>query len=252
MKKLYALLLVLALAATMCFGAMAEAVNYVGVWTLTGLRSGEQVIDPAAIGMDMTIVINEDGTCTLSTTGETEQGVWEGTETGLVITDAAGTTQECISRDGALVITIEDLEMILTPAELSGETSDEAAYAQVCAGLTVADFAGNWTLEHVETTFGVYGADELGAGMTVAIEGENATIVMTTDAGDSTFTAQCVTEEAEGLGTILWASFIDPATGEPDGSGMMFLLYDDGQLVWYEYDSSQQCEYYYCFSKDAE
>ena len=47
MKKLSALLLARVLAATMCLGAMAEEVSYVGAWTLTEIRSGELVMDPA-------------------------------------------------------------------------------------------------------------------------------------------------------------------------------------------------------------
>ena len=76
MKKLSALLLALVLAATLCFGAMAEEISYVGTWTLTEIRSGELVMDPATLGMDMTIVLSEDGTCILNTMGMTEEGLW--------------------------------------------------------------------------------------------------------------------------------------------------------------------------------
>lgn len=246
MKKLSALLLALALAATMCLGAMAEEVSYVGAWTLTEIRSGELVMDPATLGMDMAIVLNEDGTCTLTTMGTTENGTWAPAEGGISLTDASGVTDTILYRDGTLVLASEGIEMILTPAA-------EGEYAEILAGLTLADFAGNWVLEHVETTYGVFGVEDLGAEMTVSIVGADAVINMITESGTVTFNALCETEEADGLGTILWASFLD-SNGQPDGTGMMFLLYDDGQLVWYEYDSTegQEVEYFYCFDKAAE
>lgn len=247
MKKLSALLLALALAATLCFGAMAEEVSYVGAWTLTDIRMGEQSMDPAMMGMDMSIVLNEDGTCTLTTMGMTETGTWVPTEGGISLTDASGVTDTIAYRDGALVLTAEGIEMVLTPGAPEGE------YAEILAGLTIENFAGNWVLEHVETTYGVFGAADLGAEMTVKITGSDAEIVMITESGTMTFKALCETEEADGLGTIMWASFLDD-NGQPDGTGMMFLMYDDGQLVWYEYDSTagQECEYFYCFVNTAE
>ena len=109
MKKLSALLLALALAATLCLGAMAEEVSYVGAWTLTDIRLGEQSMDPAMMGMDMSIVLNEDGTCTLTTMGMTETGTWVPTEGGISLTDAAGVTDTIAYRDGALVLTAEGI-----------------------------------------------------------------------------------------------------------------------------------------------
>ncbi|MBR3763686.1 MAG: hypothetical protein IKK57_03940 [Clostridia bacterium] len=246
MKKLSALLLALVLAVTLCLGAMAEEVNYVGAWTLTEIRSGELVMDPATLGMDMAIVLNEDGTCTLSTLGVTETGTWAAVEGGVALTDASGTTDTVTYRDGALVMASEGIEMILTPAA-------EGEYAEILAGQTMENFAGNWVLEHEETTYGVYSVEALGAEMTVVITGTDAVIEMVTTSGAMTFNAICETEEADGLGTIMWASFLDD-NGEPDGTSMMFLLYDDGQLVWYEYDSTegQECEYFYCFTNTAE
>lgn len=274
MKKLSALLLALLLAATLCFGAMAETatetettepttevtettetttettaepVSYVGAWALSEIRSGEVVMDPAMMGMDMSIVLNEDGTCTLSTMGMTEQGTWAATEGGVSLTDAAGTTNVFTYRDGALVLASEGIEMILTPAA----PAEEPEYANILPNLTLADFAGAWELDHVESTYGWYSAADLGAGMTVVITDDDAVITMSNTEQTISYNALLATEEADGLGTILWASFLDEA-GEPDGTGMMFLLYDDGQLVWYEYDSAEEAEYFYCFNQVTE
>ncbi len=245
MKKLSALLLALMLAATMCFGALAEEVNYAGTWVLTTITSEGASMDPAMLGFEMYIILNEDGTCTLSTMGMVEEGAWAPAEGGIALTDASGVTQTITYRDGTLVLASEGVEMILTPGEV---TADETSYAQILSGLTVENFAGHWELEHVETTlYGAYGVEDLGATMTVEITGANAVIEMVTAEATTTFNALCETEEAEGLGTIMWASFLNEA-GEPDGTGMMFLLYDDGQLVWYEYDQAEECEYFYCFN----
>ena len=249
MKKIASLLLALTLAALMCFGAMAETATYVGAWTLTSIVTAGQSFDPAMLGTDMTIIINEDGTAIMSTMGMEETGTWTTVEGGIDLTDASGVTQTLTARDGALVLSADGVDMILTPTVI---TEDAAGYANILANLTLADFNGTWEMEHVETTQGYYSIEDLGARMTVVMADGSASIQMTTPDGATTFTAICATEEADNLGTILWASFIDPTTGEPDGTGMMFLLYDDGQLVWYEYDQAEQCEYFYCFDKVSE
>lgn len=243
MKKISSLLLALVLTFAMCFGAMAEAVDYTGTWALTLMTSGETSIDPAALGMDMTITLNADGTCSLITMGVAEDGTWAATETGVNVTDATGATNPLTYADGTLVMELENTQLIFSPAE----PVEEGEYASILAGLSLADFNGTWVLEHVETTFGVYGVDELGATMTIVLADGQAKIDMVTADSTLSYEAICETEEAADLGTILWASFIDPATGEPGGSGMMLLLFDDGQLVWYDYDDVEQNEYYYCF-----
>ena len=252
MKKLSALLLALLLAATMCVGAMAETVSYVGTWVLTSIVSGEMTLDSATMGMEMSVVLREDGTCTMTVMGQAEEGTWAPVEGGVSMTDGSGTTDTLTYRDGALVIAADGIEMVLTPgtAEADG-TADESEYAQVLPNLTLADFAGSWEMEHVESTYGWYSVEDLGAKMSVVISGADAVISMTTEENTATYNAVLETEEAADLGTILWASFVDE-NGQPDGTGMMFLLYDDGQLVWYEYDSAEEAEFFYCFNKVAE
>ena len=245
MKKFAALLLALVLAATMCIGAMAEAVDYTGTWVLAEIRSGEYAFDPASMGMDMTIVLDADGTCTLTTMGMTESGLWVGMDGGIWLTDSTGATDSIAYVDGNLVLAAEGIEMILVRSEAA-----EYEYAEILGGLTMADFAGTWVLEHVETTYGVYAVADLGAEMTATITAEGTAVIeMFTAEGTLAYNAICETEEADGLGTIMWASFLGE-DGQPDGTGMMFLLYDDGQLVWYEYDSTEgmECEYFYCFN----
>lgn len=256
MKKLFALLLALLLAATMCVGAMAETVSYVGTWVLTSIASAGMSFEPSTLGMDMTVVLNEDGSCIMSMMGMTEEGTWTAVEGGVAMTDASGATDTLTYRDGALVLASEGIEMILTPgvaapAADDAAAADEGEYASILANLTLADFAGTWVLEHVECTYGWFTADDLGAGMTVVIEGDAAVITMTGADASETYNAVLELEEAEEVGTVMWASFVDE-NGEPDGSGMMFLLFDDGQLVWYEYDNAEEAEFYYCFDKIAE
>nr|MBR4279431.1 hypothetical protein [Clostridia bacterium] len=240
MKKLSALLLALLLAATLCFGAMAETVNYVGNWYLYMLQSGETVIDPGTMGMELTLVLNADYTCTLSDGSSSETGVWAEIEGGVAMTDASGATENLMYVDGTLVLSSDGIDMIFAPGEA-------AEYASVLANLTLADFNGTWVLEHVEATFGTFGVEDLGANMTIVLADGTASVDMVTDETTEHYDGICELEEAEDLGTIMWLSFLDATTGEPDGTGMMILLYDDGQLVWYEYDSDYGYEYYYCF-----
>lgn len=249
MKKLSALLLALLLAATLCVGAMAETASYVGTWVLTSIASAGMSMDPATLGMELSIVLREDGTCTLTMLEMAEEGTWAPAEGGVSLTDASGTTAVLTYRDGALVMASEGIEMILTPGTADATaTADEGEYAQILTNLTVADFAGTWEMEHVESTNDWYDVEELGVAMTVVITGTDAAITMTTPEAVESYNAVLEAEEVADVGTVLWASFLDPTTGEPDGTGMMFLLYDDGQLVWYEYDSEEQTEFYYCFN----
>lgn len=236
MKKLSALLLALVLAATLCFGAMAEAVDYTGTWSLTGMLSGETSLDPTALGMSATMVLNADGTCTLTTMGMEESGTWTAVEGGISMTDAAGDTDTLTYADGALSMTEEGVTLVFTPAE---------EYAEVLTGLAIADFNGNWTLTHAETTFGTYTVEEMGIGMTIGLQDGKGHIEMSSTEGTEAYDCECEIEEIADFGTVMYAMFLDATTGERDGSGIMLMLFDDGQLVWYDYDD--EGEYFYCF-----
>ncbi len=237
MKKLATLLLALVLAATLCCGALAEAIDYTGEWVLTTVSMSGMSLDAATLGLEMSLLFNEDGTCAMSSMGETENGTWVATETGVAMTDTAGDVANLVYADGTLSMSEEGMTMVFVPAN-----------ANVLANLTLADFDGTWVLEYVVTSlYGAYSAEDLDIAMTVKIQDGAATITMATGEQTVVYNAICEIQEADNLGTLLLASFLNEA-GQPDGSGMMFLLYDVGPLVWYDYDQTEECEYFYCFN----
>lgn len=205
--------------------------------------SGETSLDPAALGMEATIILNEDGTCALTMMGMEETGTWIAVDNGVSMTDAAGDTDTLLYIDGALTMTEEGITLAFTPAV-------EESYAVVLANQTIADFNGNWKLVYIETTFGNYLAEEAGIGMTIDLLDGKGHIEMTAADGTQAYDCECETEEIADFGTVLYALFLDETTGERDGSGIMLLLYDDGALVWYDYDN--EGEYFYCFEQVTE
>ncbi len=114
MKKLLCVLL--AAMMLLCGVAFAEAVDYVGMWTLTGAEMGGAPIDLSLIGLTMTMDLRADGTCTLTTMGEVEEGTWVTEVAGPVVTDSNGDPQTFAMVDGKLEATQEGMKIIFSRA----------------------------------------------------------------------------------------------------------------------------------------
>lgn len=123
MKKLLCMLLV----AMMLLGcaAFAEAVDYVGLWNLTGAEVGGAPIDMSLIGLSMSMDLRQDNTCTLTTMGEAEEGTWTEDATGLVVTDSYGEPMVFAMVDGKLEATQDGMKIIFARA------GDAASYVGV-------------------------------------------------------------------------------------------------------------------------
>lgn len=241
MRKFAAILLSVLVA--LCAVAAAEEIDYTGMWVLTEITMAGVSVDPSTAGIESALEINQDGTCTLAMTSSesatTESGTWVATEGGISITDEAGDTQEMTYADGVLSMTEAGMTMNYVQQQ----------YAQVLTGLTLEDFRGKWNLLYLETADGYYMAADMGITMTLDLQGESAHIDMTTEDGAESMDAVCELEENDSVGSVLYVSILDAATGEPDGSGMTMLLFDDGMLAWYEYDDETGTEYFYNFER---
>ena len=86
MKKLVSLIIALAMLCLMV-PAMAEETLPTGEWYLISVSAEGTQVDPAVFGMEMTLTLNEDGTCTM-VSEETEEGTWTFEGNTLTITDA--------------------------------------------------------------------------------------------------------------------------------------------------------------------
>lgn len=245
MKKLTALLLALVLAMLMCTGALAEETNYAATWALTGMTVDGVAVDPAQLGMDMTIELAEDGICTITLTGTSQECTWAAVEGGIIITEASGAERTLAASAEELTLVMEGAELHFTPA------APEPEYLTILSGLSVADFNGSWVMSHVQTPYETYSAAQLGVSMYTLLADGAATITMSDADGTSVYQAVCTTQETS-LGTVLMAAIIDPETGASDGSGLLFLRFNHDILAWYSYDAASGAAYYYFFTRAAE
>lgn len=102
MKKILALVLVLAL---LCCSALtlAETATETMTLYLTGLsQDGETILNPADFGMTMAITLNPDGTLDAVSTGAGEESTTQGTWT---------------ENEDSAVLTIDGADLIVTPTE---------------------------------------------------------------------------------------------------------------------------------------
>lgn len=242
MKKVFAV--VLALLLMLCAAAVAEEISYEGYWGLTSITMAGVSVDPSTLGIDAAIAIYADGTCGMtivsgdSSTNET--GTWVATETGLSMTDESGDVQELTYADGTLSMEEAGMTMVFALEESSEPLS----------GLTLEDFRGQWSFAYLELLSYAYTPEEMGFNMTIDLQGETAHIDITTEEGTESVDGLCEMEDDAGYyGSLLYVSLLDAATGEPDGSGLVLMIFDDGMLVWYDYDAETELEYLYCFNR---
>ena len=239
MKKLLSLFLALA----MMLGLTAfaeETIDYTGYWGLVETAVAGVSVDPATLGLEMSMELHEDGTCSLVAMGEKEMGVWVVTETGVAVTDADNITMDMIlQEDGALLTEQEGVTLLFSQME----------YALPLSGLTVADFNGDWTFVYAETMGQVISAEAAEAEMRIVLQDGVGHIDIVDPTGSISADAVCEAEEYEGLGTVLYFIYLDE-NGSVTESGIPLLLYSDGELVWLYTDETN--EIYYCFIPTAE
>ena len=208
MKKLFAIILAMAL--LLCSAAMADenAVDISGRWELTGMVQGEQVVDAAALeaaGMTMTFDLYADGSVA-ARNGYGEQMPGEWTVSGNCVT---------ISLEG------DPLDFYLVDGHL--ESDDSMGFVMILTrtgdveqAAAPEDLVGRW-----ELTGAIMGEEVKDAGA-LAEMGVTMTVELYADgsaSGENGFTL------AEGS----WAADGETVTITLAGSEMPFLL-QDGQL----------------------
>lgn len=237
MKRLYALLLAVMLMSG-CAAVAEETVDYAGYWLLTGAEMEGETYDPAALGVNAYMELYTDGTCLLVAMEEILDGVWTVTPTGITTTDANGDVAVYTYVDGALTVEEDGCKLFFTPE----------AYTMPLSGLTMADFEGDWVFTYVEVGNEVFYADELGVEMTLSLhDGKGVHTAYSGESGEVTdlYNGVCEIEEIPDFGTVMLLLYNDEA-GQMDGGGIMLLMFDSEELVWYvidEYDRSVS----YCF-----
>ena len=132
MKKIVSLLLALCLMGVMAY-AVAELDLTGTTWYLVSLEQAGIVMNPAAMGLEISMTLNADGTSAMVAYGEDSVGSWSVEGEVVSITDEDGNTQEfTLNENGELVADMgEGNRMVFS--QTAPEAPAEAAPAAVAA-----------------------------------------------------------------------------------------------------------------------
>lgn len=209
-KKIVALLLCLLMLGSL---AVAQTVDYTGVWYLVSVESSGVAFSPADVGMEMTVTLNADGTGTITTTGEEDKvAAWALDGDVLTITADEQPLAFTLTAEGQLVAESEGTKMIFG-REAAGPGFVPAA---AIAAPDMAAFNGTWTI----TTVDVGGMYVPFAAMAQAGL-EDASIVILDGSVTSLGTQETATFAD---GKLEVASLVEGMTGKS------FSMFEDGTL----------------------
>lgn len=230
MKKLLSLLLALA----MLLGcvAFAEGVDYTGTWVLTGAEASGMQMGPATLAMvgldSVTLVLNADGTMTMTMMGMEEAGTWKVVENGISV-DGGTDVQIFTYQDEVLTAASEDETMMFT-REGAAPAIEEAPVAVSLANVDPVAFEGEWVL----TTASILGmevsAEEIGGILLLNLAAGQCECTTIEEGVEPYVEALTYTvAEVEGEGTVLTLSGVDETTGE-SVELMQLTMLEDGRL----------------------
>ena len=229
MKKLVSLIIALAMLCLMV-PAMAEETLPTGEWYLISVSAEGTQVDPAVFGMEMTLTLNEDGTCTM-VSEETEEGTWTFEGNTLTITDANSETV-LTYEEGLLKLDVSDGYMIFsqekaTPVELPNVVPAESEDA----------FLGNWVMTIAVVGDMAIPAEATDMAVTMTVEPGKVTMVN----GEDTVNAETAFEEGA-------LSFTD----EESGTFVKLELNDDGSISYTVEVDAETAMTFYFVKADAE
>ena len=149
MKKVLAIVLA-AMMVCLMMPAMAEMTTEVvtGTWYLVEMSSGGQTFSPSLMGMEMVMILNEDGTAIMSQsmgeTSEDVEGSWAIEEDGLTVTanDSPAVFQMV---DDTLVAEDSGMTMVF-----SREAGEVATMPAAVAAESEDAFLGDWVFSKAE------------------------------------------------------------------------------------------------------
>lgn len=230
MKKLLSLLL--ALAMMLGCAALAEGVDYTGVWVLTGIEAegvqmGSDML--TMLGMSMTATLNEDGTAVLMMNEEAENGTWTLTETGVAIADATGVSMDVLYQDEMMIIAQDGMKLMLTREGAAPAVAAKEA-ATVLAGVDPVAFEGDWVLTSANFLGMDMPAEAMGLYMELVLAGGSCTFVTTEEEGEVlSIPASYAVNEVEGVGTVMSVKMVDEESGQEEEL-LALTMMSDGTL----------------------
>ena len=170
MKKIFAMLLALA----MLLGAMAmaEATDVTGTWYAVEMIQGDQSINPAEMGLEITMTLNEDGTATMNGAGDPSEGTWTFDGETLTIQEEGADDTVMTYADGNLTMGDDSMTMVFSQEAPEAEVFAPAAAVEAA----VEDFAGTWKAEKIGLEGSYYPVSLLGADITATFEDTTITL----------------------------------------------------------------------------
>lgn len=195
--------------------ALSESADLTGNWRLTSVRMEGIALTPAEIGLDMTLILREDGTVMITATDEEDmQGTWMADEAGVRVT-LDGEELLFFFDDEYLVISDDEISMVF-----GRDMSDAFNPGSAVAAHDVTDFDGLWICTRIRVM-----------GMVVPIDSAEITYrlsivdgLVTQDICDG---GQGMSETLAGDGELVDGKML--LTGE-GLDGQVATLYDSGIL----------------------
>lgn len=221
MKRALSMMLVLALG--LLGFAMAEAVDLTGVWYLNIVETEGMQLDPAMIGMEMTLSLNADGSAEMDNGGETEAGwSWTNVDGVAQIADASGVAFAARLDGGNMVIANPDagITMIFGQEKQALQLYVPAAVEESPA---LSDFEGSWNAALIDMMGMQVSMDAIGMQLVVEIAGETAKVTSNEDGAELRYEAPVTLE-----GNTLTVAAVD------DQMPMTLRLQQDGKIVFAE------------------
>lgn len=233
MKKLISMLLALA----MCLMglALAEAMDVTGDWYLNAIEAEGVQMDPALLGLDMSITLNADGTAALSSFGNgADMGTWSISGSILAITDSVGDTMiaELIGNE----LVIDETETIGGSMILGREKQAPQGYvpAAVESAPALQDFEGTWTASLIDMLGMQMAMDKIGMKLVLEIEGDKATVTSNESGADVSYEAPLTLQ-----GDTLNVAAVE------DQMPLHLQLQQDGKLVYAEEEEGMAVYIYF-------
>ncbi len=241
MKKGLSVLVALAMLLTLAMPALAEAASVAGVWTMTAMISSGVEIDPASMGMEMSMDLAEDGTGTLTAFGVGSEVTWTFDGATLDVTDPDGTVSFELQEDGTLRADISGMETIWSSGAVD---SPEAAPVETPAVATdVEDGAAVGVWQLASASAANIAVDLQAMGLEILIEfAEDGTCTMTTngvsETGAWTQDGANISMTDDASGTELVFQMLEDGTLLVDLQGMQMIFTYVGEAIEVENDAA--------------
>lgn len=246
MKKLLAMLLALAMMLG-CTALAETVVDYTGTWVLTGAEAEGILMGPSMLsmlGLDMTLVVAEDGTVIMTTTGMAETGTWALTENGIAISDETDTL-EFVYQDESLVTEQQGAVMMLTREGAAPAVIEETTESAVLANVDPLAFEGAWLLTSANAMGMDFTADQMGVYVAFVLAGgEGIYGESNAEGGVDQYPILYTVTEVEGTGTVLELLYAGEDVEEPVTLLVLTML-DDGRLVYVMDQDGMTITYYF-------